>query len=119
VELRAAGDLHQLNEAASVTLFQSVRELLTNAAKHAEATRVVISVTEQEDALAISVTDNGKGFDAEAARRRARRDSFGLFSIQERVAHLGGSFTLDTTPGVGSCFTIVSPLYAPDSESGA
>jgi signal transduction histidine kinase len=60
--------------------------------------------------VAVSVADDGVGFDPAAVSRRAVSDSFGLFSIRERLRHLGGRMDVDTAPGRGSRITVSLPL---------
>jgi two-component system sensor histidine kinase DegS len=61
------------------------------------------------DALRVSVEDNGRGFDTEAAEER---NSLGLRLIKERVDMLGGTFTLDSAPGRGARIVFTIPLHA-------
>jgi PAS domain S-box-containing protein len=100
-------------------LFRAVKELLVNAAKHAEASEVVVHVRSEGDALHVSASDDGKGFDPdEATGRGGVLGGIGLFSIEERVASLGGTFQIESAPGSGSRFLIAVPLKntGPDTE---
>ena len=93
VEVAAARDVPQLPQATRVMLFKSVHELLTNAAKHGRPTRVQISLQQEPAGLQVRVADDGVGFDparAEAVAASAETGTFGLFSIRERLRHLGG-----------------------------
>jgi signal transduction histidine kinase len=71
-------------------------EALTNALKHAHATAIEVSVTQHDHTLNIEVRDNGLG-DA--------RTGFGLTSIRDRVASVGGSMSLHSPPGAGTRLT--------------
>lgn len=84
-----------------VMLWKSVRELLHNVVKHAQARRVDVTLTARDGLVVVEVVDDGRGFDAGAARRDAG-DRFGLFSIEERLRQLGGSLELDSAPGRGT-----------------
>jgi signal transduction histidine kinase len=85
------------------TLFRAVRELLANVTKHARASRVQIRITRIADTVRVSVEDDGVGFDVDDALERMLKDqSFGLFSIRERVHHLGGQFRVTSGPGRGT-----------------
>lgn len=96
-----------LPEETSVLLFQAVRELLTDMTKHSKATRGEVQILRRHDALAITVRDNGIGFDeAEMKRGRDQNNSFGLFSIQERIKALGGRLHWHSRPGAGAEFTL-------------
>jgi len=99
----------RLSQDLQVALFQAVRELLTNAAKHAEATEVVLSVTWRPDEVEIAVADNGVGLDPETVESSVN-SGFGLFHIRERARHLGGRLEIAGAPGAGATFTIIMPL---------
>ena len=106
VHVRSQVDSVQLPEDHTVLLFQSVRELLFNVLKHAgtnEAT-VEIGVIDQSR-LRIIITDQGSGFDV-AAAGGGEATGFGLFSIQERIEGLGGTFSVHSSPGTGSTIEI-------------
>jgi PAS domain S-box-containing protein len=87
-----------LPEDHAVLLFQSVRELLINSAKHAGTGEATVTVEWQESVLNIEVSDKGKGFETAAAQTSNELSSkFGLFSIQERMHALGGVFTVQSS----------------------
>jgi signal transduction histidine kinase len=102
----------KLPEDLSVLLFRAVRELLFNIVKHAKATQVTISLAKNHDQLQIEVVDDGIGFDPAQAARRLRRggSGFGLFSVSERLQHLGGSFDITSRPGSGTRALLTAPL---------
>lgn len=102
VQVQAQVDAVPLPEDHAILLFHSVRELLFNVLKHAgtnEAT-VEIGVIDQ-GRLRIIITDKGRGFDITAAGGD-KTTGFGLFSIQERIEGLGGTFSVISSPGAGS-----------------
>jgi CheY-like chemotaxis protein/anti-sigma regulatory factor (Ser/Thr protein kinase) len=93
-------------------LFESVRELLFNAVKHAQVDRVTIDLSlDRDDALCIIVADRGIGFDPAGLVERGRggRAGWGLFSIGERLTLLGGRFDIESAPGQGTLFRLVAP----------
>ena len=110
----------ELPENLSVLLFRAVRELLLNIVKHAKATQVTISLAKSHDQLHIEVVDDGIGFDlAETARRQRRGGSgYGLFSVSERLQHLGGSFDISSRPGYGTRAILTVPLGGKEISSG-
>ncbi len=78
-----------------VMLFKSVRELLVNAAKYSYAKLIEISTYSKGDRIIIEVEDNGIGFDVAKFEATAiEKKGFGLFSIKERLEHLGGEMIL-------------------------
>lgn len=98
-----------LSEDRSILLFQSVRELLFNALKHAgtgEAT-VEIHVVDKR-VLRITVTDDGTGFDGEMLNGDTK--GFGLLSIRERIEGLDGTFSVLSSPGAGTRIELSIPL---------
>lgn len=103
-----------LSEGARVLLFRLVRELLTNVVKHSQASRAEISFQRQGDYLNIRLQDNGIGFDAaQKTPFAADTGGFGLFSVRERLRHLGGFLEVHSIPGEGTKISIVVPLHQP------
>ena len=93
------------------TVFQAVRELLLNVAKHAGSDRVEVRMLREGDCLVIEVEDDGVGIDSAADRdRKARGGGFGLFNLGQRMEYLGGSFRIESAPGKGTRATILVPL---------
>ena len=93
-------------------LFESVRELLFNAVKHARVDRVALNlVLNNDDTLCITVADQGAGFDPAKLVDRAKggQVGWGLFSIRERVTLLGGRLDIDSAPGRGTRFRLIVP----------
>lgn len=100
-------------EALRVFLFQAVRELLVNCRKYAGVDRVSVVVERLKgERLRIVVEDEGAGFDPEFLDLAGAhlRDRFGLFSLRERIGHIGGGMTVETAPGRGTRVTLVTPL---------
>ncbi len=96
----------------TILLFQSIRELLFNAAKHAQVHSASVEITERDDQVRVRVSDEGVGFDP-AQQRVAGGTSggFGLFGIRERLELLGGSLEIESAPGKGSRFTLWLPVH--------
>jgi signal transduction histidine kinase len=89
-------------------LFRNTRELLTNVVEHARATQVSVRFDCIDDALRITVADDGRGFAArETERRSSGEGGFGLFSIRERMTDFGGALGIESAPGKG-CTAILS-----------
>jgi len=100
-----------LPEDVQIVLFKCVHELLTNAAKHAQAREVTITVSSSKSNLRIAVTDDGKGFDRATLESAAQTSkAFGLFSVRERLKYLGGSFEISSKLGRGTSATLEVPL---------
>jgi signal transduction histidine kinase len=85
-----------LPQKIEVIVYRLVQECFNNIGKHSQATTVNVSVTTADGLLRLNVEDNGVGFVVEEAL--ARRDSFGLSGMRERVALLGGCFRVMSFP---------------------
>ena len=89
-----------------VVVFRSVRELLINAAKHAAASNVRVTLERSGTNLCAVVKDDGVGMDCE----RIRAKGSGLFNIRERFGLLGGSVDIESAPGRGTVIRLRAPL---------
>jgi len=90
-------------------LLRIAQEALTNIRKHASADRAEVSLKVLDRHLAITISDEGRGFEPD--RLRPDRDlSFGLATMRERADVIGAEFYLNTRPGVGTTLTIRLPL---------
>jgi CheY-like chemotaxis protein len=119
VQIESTGGL-RLPEDQAVLMFQSVRELLMNAVKHAVAKQAFLLVEEREGYLQIVVEDQGVGFDllAMATQQPSPLSSkFGLFSIRERMNAMGGRLELHSSPGEGTRATLILPCSSSQQTS--
>ena len=110
----------ELSEEKKRFLFRSVRELLMNVVRHAQASSAWVALTTANHGLnrgdvtegdgggrvVVTVRDDGRGFNVADARRSS---GFGIFSIQQRVEDLGGSFMLDSAVGKGTKSVLTLP----------
>jgi PAS domain S-box-containing protein len=103
----------QVNDLLATTAFRVVQESLTNIARHAEASSVRISLRRDHRVLRVIVRDNGRGFDTAAV---ARKKAFGFFGMRERVLSVGGSATVESTPGAGTTVSITLPLRSESQQ---
>jgi CheY-like chemotaxis protein len=119
VEMSIRGDVPQLPEAVSILLFESTRELLFNAVKHAGVKEVAVSLQCLENGqLRIIVSDSGLGFDPKKVKEPGDRGgAFGLFSIQERLMLIGGRMEIDSSPGKGSRIILTTPEGEPGTSA--
>jgi two-component system sensor histidine kinase DegS len=109
VSLTVTGTERRLEPYLEIMVFRAIQELLGNAARHSQATSVKLQVDMGNDSMRVSVDDNGRGFDSEAARGSS---SLGLRLIKERVEMLGGNFEVDTAPGKGARIVFSVPVHA-------
>ena len=91
----------RLSDNTAHALLRIIRELVVNALNHGQATSVWIAGSLDRDALRFSVRDDGRGFDPDDCPGVAQ-GHFGLEGIRERLAHLGGTLTIDSAPGQGT-----------------
>lgn len=98
----------RMENSLELSIFRMIQELVANAIKHADATKVNIQLTQHEDNLNIIVEDNGKGFN------RSKLDNgnsgMGLTNIEKKVEHLEGNFTVDSMLGKGTSILIDIPV---------
>jgi len=100
-----------VSEDLAVLLFRTVQELLVNVVKHANSQKARVAVIRDRARLRIRVEDNGIGFDpAEIDSHEDRARRFGLFSIKERLHHLGGKVEIESSPGKGTQVSLTAPL---------
>jgi signal transduction histidine kinase len=91
--------------------FRVAQEAITNVLRHARAAHLWVRLFTADGQLALSVRDDGAGFDLEATRRRASAGgNLGVVGMEERVALAGGSFELRTAPGQGTILLATFPL---------
>jgi two-component system, chemotaxis family, CheB/CheR fusion protein len=109
VELDAGPAEPKLDHDMRALPFEISRELLLNAAKHSGSDKVHLEVREDDGRMRLTVSDDGRGFNAEVAGRD-QGSGFGLFSIRERLAALGGAMHVHTGPGAGTRVEVEVPL---------
>ena len=106
IVLEDDGQPKPADEKTRVILFRSLRELLINAAKHSKAHRVRVCLSRAGERIDASVEDDGVGMEPEGIAVRGS----GLFSIHERLGHVGGSMDIESTPGRGTKIRLCAPL---------
>ncbi|RZF26527.1 response regulator [Paraburkholderia sp. UYCP14C] len=106
-ELRIEGGEPALSDAHATALFRIAQASLTNVARHADATRVEVTLISTPAKLLLQVCDDGRGFDQQVVRRDY---SYGLLGMNERARLIGGSLSIDSSPGQGTVVSIHIPL---------
>lgn len=107
-----------VSEQVREILFQAVRELLNNVAKHSGKMEARVIVSSDDAQLVVQVEDEGVDFDPQAVEARLQRpESFGLFSIKERLGALAGRLDFQATPRGGACFRLIVPMPAANGGS--
>ena len=92
-------------------LFRIAQEAVANAIRHGHPTRIAINVSYDERQVALTIVDDGCGFDA-GAQTVATRDNehFGLVTMRERAEHVGGGLRIESVPGTGTTVHAVAGL---------
>lgn len=115
-EAALSGDFEILPAAVACNLYRIAQEALTNAAKHAEATRVVLYLTKREtqampgggiSEIELTVDDDGRACD------QTVKSGMGLLGMRERVAALGGRLSFEIGRSRGSTLRVAIPLATP------
>jgi len=91
----------------ALCIYRVTQEGLKNVAKHAKATKVVVSLVGKDDSIRLSIQDNGVGF---APARAKKKGGLGLASMKERVHLIRGSITVKSKPGQGTEIKARAPL---------
>lgn len=119
VEVQCSQETVLLPEEQAILLYQSVRELLINVAKHAKTSHATVSlVVEGSDQLVITVQDDGCGFNIGSAEAKSAGEHFGLLSVNERMEAMGGWLKADSVPGGGTTIRLGLPLKpSPNPEN--
>jgi signal transduction histidine kinase len=118
VRLFAEGRVEPIDPGIALSLFRIAQEALRNAARHAHARRVSVSIVRRRQTLTMSIADDGRGFDLAAARKR---DGLGLVSIEERVRLARGRVAIRSSRVSGTTIEICVPMAvadAPDRPAG-
>jgi PAS domain S-box-containing protein len=103
-----APDLAFVDRNVSTAIFRIFQETLTNIIRHAEASRVTVTLAEEaRRGLSLEVRDNGKGIPPETI---SRPTSFGLMSMRERARFFGGTVSITGAPGAGTTVLVRLPL---------
>ena len=93
-------------------LYRVIQEALTNIAKHSGARAANVILHRRREGVQAIVSDDGCGFDAEATLRTpAARAQLGLHGMRERAALLGGTVTIESTPGEGTTIYVRVPVF--------
>ncbi|WP_417354622.1 sensor histidine kinase [Flavobacterium sp.] len=107
IEVLAVGFNKRLENKSEIAIFRMVQELSTNIIKHSKATEASIQLTNHDDNINIIIEDNGVGFKSTTA---PSSNGMGLNTITKKVEQLGGTFTIDSTPGKGTTIIIDLPI---------
>jgi PAS domain S-box-containing protein len=92
----------------AIVLYRSVRELLFNVVKHAQASHVRMAIDASDDQVRIVIEDDGVGF-AAGGQVFDASGGFGLFTVREQLIHAGGGLEIESSPGAGTRVQLFAP----------
>jgi signal transduction histidine kinase len=101
-------DEERLPDEVETAIYRIVQESLTNVARHARADQVHISVARRNGQVAVTIQDDGQGFDVGEAWARGR---LGLLGMRERAELLGGQMEIASQPGAGATVSVQVPVF--------
>jgi signal transduction histidine kinase len=99
-------ELPSLDRKIASTIYRTIQESLSNIAKHANATHVVVELTVDSGYITVRVTDDGKGLSPDAFQKT---DSFGLTGMRERTTALNGNMILESREDSGTVVQVRLP----------
>jgi len=106
-EFKSAATALEVEENCAIAVFRIFQEALTNVARHANAGKVVVQISQNQDHALIKIIDNGIGIPAE---KLAAPGTFGLLGMRERALMFGGEVEIAGAPGEGTTVIIKVPL---------
>jgi signal transduction histidine kinase/YHS domain-containing protein len=109
VPIHIEGTARRLSEAHELTLFRIAQEALNNAYRHSGASQIKVTLHYHPDAVRLTVSDNGRGFNLHNEQGQGH---YGLRGIQERVHNLSGTIEIQSQPGQGTTVNVWIPESA-------
>ncbi|RLT35564.1 MAG: hypothetical protein DWI57_15585 [Chloroflexi bacterium] len=110
-QLQLAGEAVRLPVDTETVIFRIVQEALSNVARHAQARSASVCLEARPDAVVVTISDDGRGFDTAALHQSGQtRSGWGLLGIQERTRLLQGDCVIQSTPGQGTTVRVSIPL---------
>jgi signal transduction histidine kinase len=114
VRVEVTGEPRPLLPELEHTLFRTAQEALTNVAKHAQASKAVVTLSYLDDTVLLDVRDDGIGFDPEARPDGGR--GFGLEGMRQRLRRVAGDLEIESRPGEGTAIGASVPAIGPSDN---
>ncbi|MGA2498634.1 MAG: PAS domain S-box protein, partial [Tepidisphaeraceae bacterium] len=120
LNVRVVGEVHRpmLQERTRIVLFRAVRELLINVTKHARVRCATVWIRRTDSHVTLVVEDHGVGFDPQSVPNAKTSRGFGIFSIREKMAYLGGTMEIHSRLGRKTTVTLTAPLALQENSRG-
>lgn len=112
--MTAFSGVEKLTISKRTVLFRVAQEALTNVVRHARASKVEVNIQKLPDHVSMKISDDGKSFSVENFMAGTGTKRLGLLGMRERLEMVGGSFTVESVPGVGTTVIAQIPLRAGD-----
>ena len=109
VHLEVFAGVEQLDIAKRTVLFRVAQEALTNVARHAQASRVEVSIRKLPDCVCMKINDDGISFQVDRVLHAKGSKRLGLLGMRERLEMVGGHFEVESAPGKGTTVTAQIP----------
>ncbi|MHC5903501.1 sensor histidine kinase [Streptomyces sp. S6] len=113
-EFTVTGTAEQLHDEVSATLLRITQEALSNAARHAQATRLGVTLSFLTDEVILDIRDDGLGFDPLTLPARTHTGGFGLPGMRARAERIAGTLTIESEPDQGTALSARVPLVRHD-----
>jgi two-component system sensor histidine kinase DegS len=110
IKITAFGGVEALSIAKRTVLFRVAQEALNNVARHAEASLIMLGISEHEGAIQMEISDNGKSFHVGATLLAKNNRQLGLVGMRERMEMIGGTLTIISAPGRGTTILAKMPF---------
>ena len=104
--------IEKLSNDKRTVLYRIAQGSLVNISQHAKATTVSVDITEKPNGVAMRIKDDGRSFDVARVLDSRRNKRLGLIGMRERVEMVGGTFAIESAPGVGTAISVQLP-YRP------
>ena len=117
VEFHRIGSERRLAPEVELALYRMAQEALSNVARHAQASQASLNITFKPDAVIMTISDNGRGFQAPASPAElAPGGHFGLLGLHERAELIGAHLDIQSSPGQGALVVVQLPTSKPSAQ---
>jgi len=110
INLTIFAGVEKLDNAKRTMLYRVAQEALTNVARHAQASRVDVSIVKIADGICMKIRDDGKSFNVAQVLHNKKNKRLGLLGMRERVEMVGGSLAVESALGKGTTIQAQIPL---------
>ena len=117
VEFHRTGSERRLSSEVELALYRMAQEALSNVARHAQAVQVSLSIAFKPDAVIMTISDNGRGFQVPASPAElAPAGHFGLLGLHERAELIEAHLDIQSSPGHGTLVIVQLPASKPSAQ---